>query len=90
MIIRFWLISPGLAIYLINRQDNAALLNSMITSIFRKSAFIKQPLSILTFTYWKILGTESFTRWFIWGTSTSTSTNTRELGRIAKFLPENA
>ena len=83
MIIRIWLISPGLAIYSINRQDNAALLNSVITPIFRKSAFVKRPLSILTFTYWKILGIESFTRWLILGTSTST--NTRELGRIAKF-----
>ena len=33
-----------------------------------------------------ILGSESFTRWLVWGARDSTTDSTRELGKTAKFL----
>ena len=36
--------------------------------------------------YLKILGSESFTRWLIWGISAWDGASARELGKIAKFL----
>ena len=52
--------------------------------------FTSEALSRIKFI---ILGSESFTRWLVWGTSASTRDSARELEKIAKFfmspLPES-